>query len=123
MQKAQTKRWLKREYGAELAAAVEDRNDGVCEDKKLRDATCKAAAWKGGDDGEGSELHAAVLGVSKETKSGEGAAVDRCEGLFKRACVQARLPHSLRHAHEGLAVFRVSCGASGSCLILPLGAR
>jgi hypothetical protein len=31
VQKAQTKRWLKGEYGVEMAAAVEDVIDGMCE--------------------------------------------------------------------------------------------
>jgi len=54
MQKAQTRRWLKAEYGQNLAAALEEVVDGLCASDSLVDTACaseaakgKAAAWRG----------------------------------------------------------------------------
>jgi len=40
VQKAQTKRWLKQEYGANILAAVEDKMDKLCTSEPLQTAAC-----------------------------------------------------------------------------------
>tara|TARA_B100000513_G_scaffold193950_1_gene122031 strand:- start:2041 stop:3681 length:1641 start_codon:yes stop_codon:yes gene_type:complete len=40
VQKAQTKRWLKQEYGAALAAALEDKLDGLCRTNDFKASAC-----------------------------------------------------------------------------------
>lgn len=44
VQKAQTKRWLKNEYSVELAASLEERLEGICENATLYEPLCKRPA-------------------------------------------------------------------------------
>jgi hypothetical protein len=61
VQKAQTKRWLKQEYSVALAAALEERVDGLCESTAWVDLACarnnSLPSWAA--DGGGAEQHCA----------------------------------------------------------------
>lgn len=62
VQKAQTRRWLKMEYGQNLAAALEERMDGICTSEELLAAACSnhGPEGDGGEDEEGGWRPAAA---------------------------------------------------------------
>ena len=81
MQKAQTKRWLKQEYAAGLAAALEERLDGICAENGFEQRVCGVES-KGI---EGSALRAAAKCESSLRERCEDLLGDHAEEMMRAA--------------------------------------
>ena len=103
VQKAQTKRWLKGEYNVELVAALENKMDGLCDGKALRQSVCdfsdtdgrfNPAALRG--DCPGQETLQTANQVSKKATRKLVAKVDACGERVEARCKDVAIDHTER---------------------------
>ena len=81
VQKAQTKRWLKQEYAAGLAAALEERLDGICAENGFEQRVCGVESKAI----EGSALRAAAKCESSLRERCEDLLGDHAEEMMRAA--------------------------------------
>ncbi|KAL1515247.1 hypothetical protein AB1Y20_001881 [Prymnesium parvum] len=106
VQKAQTKRWLKQEYGVELVDALEDALDGICERKaEVVERICGVPSFSTINP---KEVEIAKKSVLKQPLKGgegyDGFKPEECRGRIKTQClrvVEAKAEEMQRAALDG----------------------
>ena len=90
VQKAQTKRWLKQEYGVELVDALEEAIDGLCERKaEVVENVCGLPSFATITDKEVAIAKKSVLKQpQKGTEGYDGYKPEECRGRIKTLCLR-----------------------------------
>eukprot|EP00966_Prymnesium_polylepis_P048888 1131412-Prymnesium_polylepis.1 len=90
VQKAQTKRWLKQEYGVELVDALEDAIDGLCERQaEVVERVCGLPSFATVTDKEVEIAKKSVLKQPlKGTEGYDGYKPEECRGRIKTLCLR-----------------------------------